>query len=313
MIIDRDAAGLEPRLHADQGGGGGAHRARASRGARTPTPPSAAATGRGGPGRRLRAADAEGRARSAQQDAGGASCASELRSVGGVTASHQHRRLRRRRSRSSCSCAGRTSRVLDRAGRRRSLARGAAGARRGGRRPLDHAARSRSSTCSSIAASPARSASRVGQVAQALRAGVRRHRRRRLGRSDGRDARRARCGSRPRRATRAADLEHAAAGACSGAERHAPRRCRSARWRTITPAARARRRSTTSIASASSRCRPTPQGRPLTEVMQRHQGAASTNVHAARRATRITPGRRDRGPGRGVRRRSSPRSASRCC
>ena len=136
------------------------------------------------------------------------------------------------------ACSGSPSSC--RRGRGRCRAPWTSGCRRAGR--------SRSSTCGSIAGSPARSAHASDSRAGAA-AGVRRRRRRRLGRSDGQDARR-HGAARARSARAARRSRQSLPLVVPGRERPARRRVPLGQVATIQPVARARRGSTTSIANA---------------------------------------------------------------
>ncbi|CAA9346906.1 MAG: RND efflux system, inner membrane transporter, partial [uncultured Gemmatimonadaceae bacterium] len=292
-----DAAGLQHRLHAPQGGGGRAPRAVAPR-------PRALHVHddlrrlrrrerRGGRGQRLRAHDAQGRAqheRRGVRDVHARADQADRRGDGERV--HQH--LRRRAEADPHRAARRRPRGAQPRGRP-GARRGAAGAQRGGRRPLhqgaEAGARDRREPRARRVARPHR-----GPGGAVALPGVRRDRRRRLGRPQRRDARRARA-PRPRGAQ---------PGGRPGADpAHDPRRPERA---AVHAAARPDR---DDPAGARPGDHHPPRRRPRGRgAGQRVRALAGRGERGHRRAPQAhpapgrgarEPGRRDRGPGGGVR------------
>ena len=211
------------------------------------------------------------------------------------------------RSRSSCSCRVPTSASCS-GWPTRSLARGAAGARRGRRRALDQGAEAGARRAAR--SRPRRLARRHGRPGRAgAAAGVRRHRRRRLDRSVGRDARR-HVRLAPESRTIVARPRVAAAD----------RRRRRTAGRRAIPLGQVAQ-ITPSIGPARIdhldrerviTVQANTEGRPLSEVDRRHHGAgcsrraAAARLHAHARAARPRSSRRSSAA-------SSSRSASRSC
>ena len=164
----RDAARLEPRVHAAQGRGGRAASRGAHRRSPTRTPRSADRPRRWT--RRSSTCELQPKAERKRQSAGlsAAELRRELVDIGGVERRRSATNFGGTRSRSSCSCTVRTPHEL--AGARRTVAdRGATGAGRGRRRAVDQGPEARARRGAQSRARRRRSASRVGQVAQALR------------------------------------------------------------------------------------------------------------------------------------------------